>query len=419
MFVYNEVDHDRRVLKEAEALSADGWSVTIHGVRKGRHAVTDRRRRPSGVEIIRHASTGRANLPPGWHPILALIVGPAFVLCTVVASALAALGLGAGRRAQKAMELWTWSTAAACAGMNADILHAHDLTGGIPALLVARKSNARLVYDSHEVFLASVAWATAPYPVRSLLATFVERPLLRRSSALLTVNPDVEQQLGDRYALPDRHVVIYNCADPIDHGVRSRALRDAIGVGDEAQVVLYHGGFSQHRGIEQLIAAFRDPRLANAHLVFLGYGPLESMLLEAAADESAHARLHVLSAVDPDVLVEWVSGADVGVCAVLPSTLNHRISTPNKLFEALAAGVPVVGSDFPGIRRILIGDPLGPLGATCDPTDVSAVADAIASVLELPPVAREQLRSRCRAAARERWNWTMQAARLVALYREI
>src|SRR5664279_3615515 len=50
------------------------------------------------------------------------------------------------------------------------------------------------------------------------------------------------------------------------------------------------------------------------------------------------------------------------------STLNHRLSTPNKLFEALAAGVPIVASDLPELRRIVMEDPAGPLGVLCNPT---------------------------------------------------
>jgi glycosyltransferase involved in cell wall biosynthesis len=116
------------------------------------------------------------------------------------------------------------------------------------------------------------------------------------------------------------------------------------------------------------------------------------------------------------VLDRWVSGADVGMCTVLPSTLNHRISTPNKLFESIGAGVPVVGSDFATMRDILLGDPDGPLGAVCDPTSAQAVATAIHSILSLSPSASAALRARCIRAAAARWNWEVQAARLTELY---
>jgi glycosyltransferase involved in cell wall biosynthesis len=101
------------------------------------------------------------------------------------------------------------------------------------------------------------------------------------------------------------------------------------------------------------------------------------------------------------------------------STLNHRLSTPNKLFECLAAGTPVVVSDFPDMRRIVLEDPDGPLGATCDPTSPRSVAEAIHVVLDRDRDATADLRARCLRAAHARWNWEAESARLVALYADL
>jgi glycosyltransferase involved in cell wall biosynthesis len=101
------------------------------------------------------------------------------------------------------------------------------------------------------------------------------------------------------------------------------------------------------------------------------------------------------------------------------STLNHYLSTPNKLFESLMAGIPVVTSDFPGMRRIVRDPDLGPLGAVCDPSRAPAVAAAIRSILELDAAAAEALHERCLEAARTKWNWQLQAIRLTGLYNDL
>jgi len=233
------------------------------------------------------------------------------------------------------------------------------------------------------------------------------------------VNPQVIEELGKRYEIPARQVVTYNCPPAWNSEPRGTELRAAIGVDADAQVILYHGGFSVHRGLEELLLAIQDPRLAAAHLVFLGYGPLESKLRAAAAEPALAGRVHILKAVAPDVLDRWISGADVGMCTVLPSTLNHRISTPNKLFESLGAGVPVVASDFATMREILLGDPDGPLGAVCDPADPQQVATAIDSILNVDQRERSEMRARCIRAAATRWNWEVQAETLRRLYDEI
>jgi glycosyltransferase involved in cell wall biosynthesis len=78
-----------------------------------------------------------------------------------------------------------------------------------------------------------------------------------------------------------------------------------------------------------------------------------------------------------------------------------------------------VSSDFPIRRRILLGDPRGPLGEVCNPDDPADIAAAIGRILALLPADRAALRARCAEAARERWNWETESARLVALYRSL
>jgi glycosyltransferase involved in cell wall biosynthesis len=104
---------------------------------------------------------------------------------------------------------------------------------------------------------------------------------------------------------------------------------------------------------------------------------------------------------------------------IQPSTINHRMSTPNKLFECLAAGVPVVASDFPEMRQIVCDGPLGPLGIVAAPDDVQALARAIRAIVAADPSTRAELRARCLRAAHERWNWETESAGLVRLYAEL
>ena len=120
MFVFNEVSHDRRVLKEADALQAAGWSVTIHGIRQRRSKASIRENRTSGVVIARHPLSVLPSVPPGWSQAWALLLTPMFVIQFVAMSALAFLGIRAAKQVRSAFALWAWGAKAARAAVDAE-----------------------------------------------------------------------------------------------------------------------------------------------------------------------------------------------------------------------------------------------------------------------------------------------------------
>ncbi len=302
---------------------------------------------------------------------------------------------------------------------DADVHHGHDLDGLAAAVVAADRAGALVVYDSHEVYLESGRHARQGVFARFWLR-FLERRLARRAVALVTVNTvDREDPQVETWASRAR----WSCTMRRRAGPRPYRLptcfREQLDLPAGTPIALYHGSFSAHRGLEQLAEAILEPGLERIHAVFLGYGSQRAMLDELAADPRFGGRLHVVDAVPPAELLPWVASADVAVMPIQPSTLNHRLSTPNKLFEALAAGVPVVVSDFAEMREIVLGNPDGPLGAVCRPADVSDVARAIREVLQEPAGEADAKRARCLRAAHERWNWETESARLVALYEEL
>lgn len=483
MFVFNDCRTDSRVLREAGSLAAAGHSVTIIARPTDAASTVGEREERDGFVILRvpippghrlfrlwlrypwritnwaipRARRGFGRMPGGLLDIgvagvavlasasLSVVRGPFYLMARYrnrTAAERAAVATSQGvepspprpvpaRRPSPVEWLvrwrWVitaWARAAASAAGPADVFHGHDLTGLAAAVAAADKHpHAQVVYDSHEIYLESGANADQPAWLRGLMAR-LERRWVRRSAALVTVNESLAGELGRRYA-PLRTVVVHNCP-PRSDAPRSDApadesdlIRVAAGIPADEPIALYHGAFSRHRGLEQLAAAVAEPGLERVHAVFLGYGGLRAELLVLATGPLAPGRVHVLAAVPPEELGEWVASADVGVMMIQPSTINHRMSTPNKLFECLAAGVPVVVSDFPEMRRIVCEDPAGPLGIVTAPDDVPALAGAILSIVTADPVERAAHRARCRRAAHERWNWETESARLVRLYADL
>jgi glycosyltransferase involved in cell wall biosynthesis len=126
--------------------------------------------------------------------------------------------------------------------------------------------------------------------------------------------------------------------------------------------------------------------------------------------------VYVLPAVPPTELLDWVAAADVVAIPIQPSTLNHRLTTPNKLFEAIAAGVPVVASDLPGMAGVVREVEAGIL---VDPTDPSAIAAAIRTTLAADEAERAETAARLLAAAHATYNWETQVERLFLEYERL
>ncbi len=451
LYVANDVRHDSRVLREAATLAQAGHRVTVMATTRNADEAPGRERR-DGFEIIRLAVPMRTPLFVTWvhrpwrlHRRLARNVravlrgGPRAWSVAAASVILAVLTLpwllvrGAWELVLRArgaaprptwvdyLGVWRgrrigWCRAAAAAAPPAHVHHANDAETLPAAFRAAARDGARVVYDSHEIFTAWGPLLDQPAPVRRAFLAW-ERRLARRAVALVTVNDEIGAELR-RLLGVDRIVVVHNCPprwDPPDSA--PNLIRPAAGIPAAAPVVLCHGNLRSGRGLEQTVEAMSRPGLEAAHLVFMGYG--RGVVAPLLEDRRVRGRIHVLDPVAPADLLPWVASADVDVMAILPVDQNSVLSSPNKLFESLAAGVPVVTSDLPVRRRIVCDDPDGPLGALCDASDPDSIAAAIRSLLEVTAEEAAERRARILRAAHARWSWEREGARLAALYADL
>jgi glycosyltransferase involved in cell wall biosynthesis len=293
---------------------------------------------------------------------------------------------------------------------SADLVHGMAYMGIPIALGLGRRMRVPVVYDARDIYLDAGNLARLSGPMRWLVGR-AERGWARRANRVITVNRPYAEVMAGRWDV-ELPLIVMNCSYRyVPPSPRERRFHHALGLDEASRVVVYQGGFSRDRGIEQLIAAI--PAVPDATLVLLGYGSLQTELERVAADPATGGRVRVMAAVSPTELLDWIASADVVAMPIQPTTLNHRLTTPNKLFEALAAGVPVVASDLPGMAPI-VGETR--CGRLVDPTDPAAIAAALREVLDTPPDEMAEWRARCSAAARETYNWERQMDGLLAEY---
>jgi glycosyltransferase involved in cell wall biosynthesis len=318
--------------------------------------------------------------------------------------------MGLYRRLAIPLQIRSHSRNASRAAPRGDLVHGMAFMGIPVALTVGKRDGIPVVYDARDIHLDARNLARMGRPARWLLGR-TERGWATAATRVISVNDAYADVLASRWPI-ERPLVVLNCSYRFTPpSPRRRLFHEALGLPDGQKVVLYHGGLFPWRGIEQLVEAIRD--VPDATLVLMGYGVLEPTLRAWEADPAMGGRVRVMSAVPPAELHDWVAAADVAAMPIQGDTLNHRLTTPNKLFEAMAAGVPAVVSDLPGMSAIVRDADSGIL---VDQTDVAAIAAAIRRITSLPDAEWQAWRDRCVAAAHDRYNWETQAEKLFDEY---
>lgn len=288
----------------------------------------------------------------------------------------------------------------------ADLYHGCGiLTIGV-ALELGRAARAagregRVVYDVIDVVLDSNNYSRVPRPLLAFYK-WKERRWVRRADAIVTVNEPIADHLVRIWRPARRPTVLLNCQPrwtPPDG--RPDHLRAATGIPAERAVVLFLGRLGRERGLDE--AAEAVLQAGDAALVLLGWGPWADELRARDADPRFRGRHFTLPPVHPDLVPAWTASADVSILAVPANSLNQRLSTPNKFWESLTAGTPMVlGRDLPVMRAIVEA---GDIGAVADPADPADLARALRILIEAPDGERRARRTRALELARIRYNW--------------
>jgi glycosyltransferase involved in cell wall biosynthesis len=309
--------------------------------------------------------------------------------------------------------------AALAQGRGFDIVWANDYSTLAPAGRIARESGAKLVYDSHDLWLATVNQffpINDPFPRGPAFRAIVglcrafgywnEPRMARDADLVVTANESFAEVLHKRLGRDDV-IVMLNCPELAGLDVSDR-IRTELGFAETDAVVLYQGMMNPGRGLPELVKSARDLP-DGVRIVMLGHGPIEGDLRRTVESEGLQSRVFMPGTVPQGELHSWTASADLGVLILDPINLSKRLALANKIFEYMAAGIPILTTDLPENRRILDQCDCGWLVTDWAP---SALARHIATILEDPDEMRRR-GANGRSWFEERFNWEHESRRLL------
>jgi glycosyltransferase involved in cell wall biosynthesis len=295
----------------------------------------------------------------------------------------------------------------------ADIYHAHDFTALPACYIAARLRRKPLIFHAHELPLSELDVPHRRW-LRILLTPFLAH-MISRCTGGIGASPFYEQVLRERYHLPK--VTLLRNVPPYRLVEKNDRLRQRLGLDPSVGIALYQGNIQPDRRLDILVraAAFLEEDIV---VVMLGGGiePAISEIKTLIASEGLADRVKILPPVPYEELLDWTSSADIGLTLIPPDgTLNMRTCLPNKLFEYLMAGLPVLTSPMDAVAPLVTSYDVGQVVASLAPTDLGAAINAI--LRDAAGLARMRLNAL--NAAHSEFNWEKESLSLIHLYQDI
>jgi glycosyltransferase involved in cell wall biosynthesis len=294
----------------------------------------------------------------------------------------------------------------------ADIYHAHDGMALPACYFAARLRRKLLIFDAHELpfsYGSFIRWRR----LRALSSYLLAR-MVPYCVGVITVSHSIAQEIRRHYNVREvsliRNVPMHQAVSKSDR------LLEYLGLDPKIRIALYQGGIQSDRGLDKLVyaAAFLERDIM---IVIMGEGPKEirTQLEALIAKEMVGDRVKIIPPVPYEELLKWTASADIGLIVYSPDeSLNTQMCLPNKLFEYLMAGLPILASPLDAVANIINTCDVGQIVHSLTPTNVAAAINAMLA----DHAALDRMHHNALNAAQE-FCWENESQRLIRLYRDI
>ena len=395
MVLFKDIDYDARVQREAIALAEAGYQVTICCLNEFdtdppflHELIKIYKLGISTKQVKKGIASGSSRKPS--------------VLAKMVRNPLVKLA-----KDQYASYEFYKKVKVTMGSKTIHAIHCHDLNTLDTGKRLAEHFQSKLIYDSHELFNEM----TGRNAVDRRFGYALEAKLMRHVDRFITVNPYLIDKFSKRYGKLPPSIYLQNIPLlGLEHERKNaHYFHYLFGIPNEKIILLYQGGFSKNRGIELCIKAMNQ--LTDAyHLVLLGDGDIKGALERLVEEEKLSSRVHFHPKVPPSEILSLTKEADIGLVMYENVSENNYYSTPNKIFEYMLMGLPVVSSNHPGKAYLLEEYDFG--------IAVDENEQAIVNGIEAIQQRSNYYVQKCYEASKV-LNWPNESKKLIHLYNEL
>ncbi len=293
----------------------------------------------------------------------------------------------------------------------ADIYHAHDETA-LPFCYVAALLHRKpLIFDAHEV--PTSALSENHMSVKSLLKRYFLL-IVPHCRAVISISPSIVSEFRKRYRCQEvcliRNIPEYQVIPKSDR------LRRHLGLDSNVRIALYQGNLQPDRGLDRLIrsAAFLERDIL---IVLMGRGirDMQSQLEALIASEGTGDRVKIIAPVPYKDLLDYTTSADIGLIFYSPDYPEVQMYLPNKIFEYIMAGLPILSSQVEAVAEVIKTYDVGQILPSFAPVEIGETIN----MLVTDRVALDRMRRNALCASRQDLSWEKEGQRLIQLYQSI
>lgn len=280
-------------------------------------------------------------------------------------------------------------------------LHHVNLLGIMSMRSLFKK--CKFIYDTHELETETQSSVGQLKAFRRHLET----KYISTVDYTFVVTPSIEEWYRAEYGI-DRISTVMNTPRLHEGLIKRDFFREKFEIQKQATIFIYNGSLFKGRGIEKLLQVFEEINDKSHHIVFMGDGEYEDLILEYS---HRNKNIHFHEAVEPNRVIDYTTSADVGVSLIENVCLSYYYCLPNKIFEYTMAELPMIVSNMKDMSNYIVKNHIGEVAKSFSVADITEAVEKIAKQKDTYKLAIKK--------AKLNFNWETEENKLIFAYQSI